>query len=103
MIEVCLSYNLLPGVDPEEYKKIAKDEIDYLMKTPGFVEVRNHLNLLGSPQARTTYVWESMVDWARCNENAVISGEDAKLYDVMTNIKVEAWVTSPDMPEPIRK
>ncbi len=101
MIEVCVSYDLLPGVNQETYVGWAKKAIATTLKQPGLIEFRAHRNLLGSPEVRTTSVWRSGAEWIAFAEGGWKSLEQ-DLRPLATNIQMEAWGPSPLVPEPLR-
>ena len=102
MIEITRTYDILPDVDPQIYSEFAEKVIGALLKAPGFIEFRGNRNLLGSPQARTTQVWQTLADWAKFTESAEYSELAAESRSFMTNMKVEIWGPSPVVPEPRR-
>ena len=102
MIEVNKTYDLLPGIDLQAYSESAKKWIGTLLQATGFVEFRAHRNLLSSPQVRSTFVWETLADWARFAESAERQELESELRTFATNIKIEIWGPSPVVPEPIR-
>jgi len=63
MLEVCVAYDLLPGVNQDSYGAWAKKAISTTFAQPGLVEFRAHRNIMGSPEVRTTSVWRSGADW----------------------------------------
>jgi heme-degrading monooxygenase HmoA len=63
MIEVTQTYDLLPGIDQQAYGQLAKKAVAAMLQAPGLVEFRANRNMLGSPQVRTTAVWQSLDDW----------------------------------------
>lgn len=101
MIEVVMSYDLLPEVDQQAYAAWAKDAIGIVLQQKGLVELRANRNLLGTPQSRTVSVWQSISDWAAFNEGQW-APLDQQLRKMATNLKVELWGPSPVMPEPVR-
>lgn len=98
MIEVIHSYDLLPDVDQQAYAAWAKNAIGIASQQKGLVELRANRNLLGSPQARTVSVWQSISDWAQFNEGSWTPLEQ-DLRKLATNFKIEVWGPSPLMPE----
>ncbi len=102
MIEEHMLFDLMPGVDMEAYTEWAKKTIGAVLRAPGIVEFRASRNIMGSPEARATGVWESLADWA----NFVESDEWQALWEegrvLITNVKVELWGPSPVVPEPLR-
>ena len=102
MIEVNQTYDLAPGIDQQAYGQLVAKAIDILRKAPGFVELRAHRNLLGSPQVRTTTVWQSVADWGKFREGTEQQAMEAELRAFVTNFKAELWGPSPLLPEPLR-
>jgi len=101
MLEVCVAYDLLPGVSQDTYGAWAKKAISTTLAQPGLVEFRAHRNILGSPEVRTTSVWRSGVDWIAFAEGGWKSLEQ-ELRGLATNLRMEAWGPSPVVPEPLR-
>ncbi|WP_062536607.1 antibiotic biosynthesis monooxygenase [Mizugakiibacter sediminis] len=101
MIEVTQTYDLLPAVDRDTYADWVKKAIGLVLKQPGLVEFRAHRNLLGSPQVRTTTVWQSGADWAHFAEGAWQTLEP-ELRRMATNLRIELWGPSPMVTEPLR-
>ena len=65
MVEVTMTWDFVPGADMSAYEAFTKQAIQQVLAAPGLVEIRAHRNLLGSPQVRATYVFESAADFAR--------------------------------------
>ncbi len=101
MLEVCVAYDLLPGVNADTYGAWAKKAIATTLKQPGLVEFRAHRNLLGSPQVRTTTVWRSGPEWFAFADGAWKAVEQ-ELRGLATNVHMEVWGPSPLVPEPLR-
>ena len=102
MIEVNTTWELLPEIDQEAYGEWAKETVGKILKAPGLVEFRANRNILGSPQVRSTAVWQTLADWA----NYTYSNEWRALEDEFrafaTDIRIEVWGPSPVLPEPVR-
>lgn len=102
MIESNLSFNLLPNVDMKAYGEWVKKTVSSLAKQPGMVEFRANRNFLGSPQIRSSTVWQSLDDWSKFTEGDVWPSMLAELHGFASNVKVELWGPSPVVPEPVR-
>ena len=102
MIEVNKSYDLLPGIDRQAYVAWSKGASATMLQAPGLVEMRVHRNLLGSPQVRSTSVWQSLAAWARFTESAEWQALELEFRTFLTNLEVQIWGPSPVMPEPLR-
>jgi len=102
MIEVCITYNIVPGADLKAYGESAKRMIGLYLKAPGFVEFRANRNLVGSPRVRATCVWRSTLDWGSFFETDDYSAALDELSNFMTDVKVDVWGPSPVTPEPLR-
>ncbi len=101
-VEIQTRYDFLPGMDKNAYAEFVKNVTAAYMKAPGLIEFRANRNLLGSPQARSTTVWQSLGDWAnfrRTKEGAALA---AQLATLATNIHIEIWGPSPAVPKPLR-
>jgi len=101
MMEVCVTWDLLPGVNQETYTAWAKRAVSTTLKQPGLVEFRAHRNVLGTPQVRTTAVWKAGADWIAFSEGEWQSVEQG-LRGLATNIRLEIWGPSALVPEPLR-
>ena len=102
MIEVNLTYGILPNIDQEAYGAWAQKTLGTIMQAPGLVEFRAHRNLLGDPQVRSTTVWNSLADWANYNDSDEWRTLEEEARGLITNIQVEIWGPSPIVPEPLR-
>lgn len=101
MLEVCVTWDLLPGVSQETYGAWAKKAVATTLKQPGLVEFRANRNMLGSPEVRTTSVWRSGGDWIAFAEGGWKTVEQ-ELRGLATNLRMEVWGPSPLVPEPLR-
>ena len=102
MIEVNLTYDLLPGIDQQAYGEWGKKAVEKLLQAPGIIEFRGNRNVLGSPQVRSISVWQTLADWARHLESAEWQALESELRAFGSNLKVEIWGPSPVIPDPIR-
>lgn len=103
VIEVNLRYDLIPRVDQQAYIEWAKKGIRLGLRAPGIIEARSNRNMLGSPQVRATYVWQTLADWAHFAESHEWQALLSELHGSLgTNIVVEIWGPSPVAPESIR-
>jgi hypothetical protein len=102
MIEVTQTYDLLPGIDQQAYGELAKKAVAAMLQAPGLVEFRANRNMLGSPQVRTTAVWQTLGDWAKARENPELQAFEPAFRAFITNVKVEIWGPSPILAEPVR-
>jgi hypothetical protein len=101
-VEVNVSYDYLPGMDKKAYAEFAKNAIATIMKAPGLIEYRANWNMLGSPQVRTTTVWQSLSDWAKFAQSKEWAVVQTQLRTFTTNSHVEIWGPSPLVPKPLR-
>lgn len=102
MIEVNMTYDLLPGIDQQAYGEVATRAITMVLEAPGLVEFRASRNVLGSPQVRSTTVWRTLADWAKFTESSGWPPVEAGLRTFVTNIQVHIWGPSPIVAEPLR-
>ncbi len=102
MVEATVTWDFVPGADMNAYEALAKQGVQQVLAAPGIVEFRANRNLLGSPQVRATYVFETMVDFARFWESPEPRALESELRRFVTNLQVTAWGSSPVMPEPLR-
>ena len=101
-VEVQWSWDFLPGVDQKAFAEFAKNAIATYLKAPGLIEYRSNRNLLGSPQVRSTTVWQSLSDWAKFRGTKEWAEVNAKFRTFVTNYHVEIWGPSPLVPKPLR-
>jgi heme-degrading monooxygenase HmoA len=102
MIEVNTIWELLSNIDQEAYVEWAKETVGKILKAPGLVEFRAHRNILGSPQVRSTAVWQTLADWANYTDSDEWRALDAGLRAFATDIRIEIWGPSPVLPKPVR-
>jgi len=102
MIETSVYYDFLPGIKQQAYAELAKKAIGQTLQAPGLVEFRANRNVLGSPQVRSTTVWQTLGDWAKFSESAAWQAMEAELRTFVTNYRTEIWGPSPVLPEPLR-
>jgi hypothetical protein len=102
MIEVNLTYDLVPNADINGYREWAKKSIETTAKAPGMTELRANRNILLSPQIRIASMWGSLEDWVRFKESEGWRSLEGALRGFATNFKVEIWGPSPLLAEPIR-
>jgi Antibiotic biosynthesis monooxygenase len=101
MIQQVMTYDIVPGVDQQAYQAWTKATIGTMMRQSGLVEFRAHRNMLGTPQVRTTTEWQSLADFEKFWLGPW-QPIDAELRKFATNIRVELWGPSPNVPEPLR-
>jgi heme-degrading monooxygenase HmoA len=102
MIEIVTTYDLRHQIDQEAYQAYVNKAVDTELRAAGFVELRAHRNMSGSPQVRVTHVWKSLADWARFVDSAESRALDPEFRSFVTNIEIQIWGPSPVMPEPLR-
>ena len=102
MIEVNTTWELLPNIDEKAYGEWAKKTVGKLLKAPGIVEFRAHRNILGSPQIRSTAVWQTLTDWANYADSDEWQTLDAEFRTFVKDIHIEIWGPSPVLPKPVR-
>ena len=101
MIEVNTTWELLPNIDQQAYGEWAKKTVGTILKAPGLVEFRAHRNILGSPQVRSTAVWQTLADWANYTDSNEWRALDAELRAFAADIRIEIWGPSPVLPKPV--
>lgn len=102
MIEVNMTYDFLPGIGQQAYGEFVKKAIATLLQAPGLVEFRANRNVLGSPQVRSTSVWQTLADWAKFIESTEWQALDTDFRAFVTNLDVQIWGPSPIVTEPLR-
>lgn len=102
MIEVNVSWDLLPNIDQKAYGELATKTVASILKAPGLVEFRAHRNILGTPQVRSTSVWQTLADWANYSDSDEWRTLEAGFRSFVSDMRVEIWGPSPVLPEPVR-
>ncbi len=103
MIEVFVTYDLLPNIDQKAYVQLLKKAIVPILSQQGIVEIRAKRNQSGSPEVLIVMVWQTLADWNMFE----MKKEWATLKDEVTatyarNMKIQIWGPSPIAPEPLR-
>ena len=102
MIEVNLTYDLLPSADEQAYAEFAKKAIETTLKAAGLVEFRANRNMcFSAPQVRITTVWQTLNDWAYFTESPAWQALELELRALTTHNRIEVWGPSLLVPEPI--
>lgn len=102
MVEIDIFFTLLPGKEQRVYEELSKAVVAMALEAPGIIEIRGNRNMLGTPQARFTTVWESLVDWAKFNESREWQDAWAEMNPYLTDFHLQIWGPSPIIPEPMR-
>ena len=102
MIEVCITFDLQPGINQQAWAALSQKGRDAVLQAPGLVEFRAYRNMLGSPHRRATHVWHTLGDWGTLSESAAWQAFDAESRAFTTNVRVEIWGPSPVVPAPLR-
>jgi len=102
MIEINMTYELRPNLDQQAYGEWAKKAIEVILKAPGIVEFRANRNILGSPQVRSTTVFQTLADWAKFVDSDEWRTLEIEHRGFATDIHAEVWGPSPVLPEPVR-
>jgi hypothetical protein len=103
MIEVALTYDLLPGIDQDAYFQFLKKAIVLIFQQRGIVEIRAKRSLSGPPDVLISLTWETVADWRRLEstkEWTTLIEELKKLF--VLNMKSQVWGPSPIAPDPLR-
>lgn len=102
MIEVTMTYNMVPSINQEAYGQLWKRAIAMFVEAPGLIEIRGNRSLTNSGNVRQTTVWNTVSDWSRFIEKPEWQEifYDFKYY--ATNMTIEIWGESPIIPQPIR-
>lgn len=103
MIEVAVTYDLLPDIDKKAYLGLLKKAIVPVLSQSGIVEIRARRSLSGSPDVLVVLVWQTLADWNRFE----MKNEWARLKEEITdkcakNMVIQIWGPSPIAPEPLR-
>jgi len=100
MIEVAITYELLPDIDQNAYFLLFKKAVVPILQQPGIVEIRAMRSLSDPPGVLIMIGWESMADWNRfefAKEWTTLIEELKKSF--ITNMKLQVWGPSPIAPE----
>ena len=65
MIEVALTYDLLPNIDQDAYFQFLKKAIVLIFQQQGIIEIRAKRSMSGSPEVLIELNWETVADWNR--------------------------------------
>ena len=103
MIEVALTYDLLPGIDQDAYFQFLKKAIVLIFQQRGIIEIRAKRSLSGPPDILIMLTWETVADWSRFESTRewITLIEELKKSFVL-NMKSQVWGPSPIAPEPLR-
>jgi hypothetical protein len=103
MIEVAITYDLLPDIDQNVYFQLLRKAVVPILQQRGIIEIRAHRSLSGPPDILILIGWESMADWNRCEftkEWITLTEELKKSF--VTNMKFQVWGPSTIAPEPLK-
>jgi hypothetical protein len=103
MIEVALTYDLMPGIDQDAYIQFLKKAIVLIFHQLGILEIRAKRSLSGPPEVLIALDWETVADWNRfevTKEWTTLIEELKKSF--VLNMKSQVWGPSPIAPEPLR-
>jgi heme-degrading monooxygenase HmoA len=103
VIEVAITYDLLPDIDQDAYFQLFRKAVVPILQQPGIIEIRSKRSLSGSPQVLVMIAWETMADWNRfefTKEWTALIEELKKSFVI--NMKSQIWGPSPIAPEPLR-
>jgi len=100
MVEVNLTYDLVPGIDEEDYKVWVEKATHLALSSAGIREVVGYRSLTGSPEIRLVTVWNQLSNWSFFEE----SQEWQKLLKELrkrfaTGLEFRTWGPSPLIPE----
>jgi hypothetical protein len=103
MIEVHLSYEVLPGVDEQGYFEWLKKAIIPALKSQGMIEIRAQRSMRESRRVLVVGLWEKPADWTHFSQsegwNLLISTLQSTFAQ---NVRIEVWGPSPLIPTPLR-
>jgi hypothetical protein len=99
---VAYELKLRPNFDQQAYGEFAKKAIGIILPSPGVVEFRAYRILLGSPQVRSTTVFQTLADWANFVDTDEWRTLQAELRAFATDLHLQLWGPSPVLPEPVR-
>ena len=101
-VEVHHTLDFLPGVDKNAWAEYAKNFTATILKQPGLIEYRANRNVLGSPQIRATWVWQSLSDWTKFVESKEWAAIETQRRTFVANWRTEIWGVSQLVPKPLR-
>ncbi|HTG01628.1 MAG TPA: hypothetical protein VK654_13695 [Nitrospirota bacterium] len=103
MIEVALTYDLMPGIDQDAYFKFLKKAIVLIFQQRGILEIRAKRSLSGPPDIMIVLDWGAAADWNKFEATKEWSSltEELKKSFVL-NMKYQVWGPSPIAPDPLR-
>lgn len=96
MIRVSTSFDLVPGADIGEYRRLAERAIEILRSSAGFIDAEAGRNALGSPYVNLTVRWDGLEAWARALENPDwIKNQEEIESRFIQNVCTNIWRESP--------
>ena len=103
MIEVVLTYDLVPNINQDAYLQFLRKAIVLIFHQKGIQEIRAKRSLAGSPQVMIVLSWESVADWNKfeSTKDWTILIEEMKKTFVL-DMKSQVWGPSPIAPEPLK-
>ncbi len=102
VIEVFITYDLLPNADKQSYVQLLKKAIVPLLSQPGIMEIRARRNLSGSPDVLIVFVWETLADWNKFEIKKEWTCLKEELQNnFASNMAIQIWGPSPVAPEPL--
>ena len=103
MIEVAITYDLLPDIDRKAYLDLLKKAIVPILTQPGIIEIRARRSLSGSPDVMVVLVWQTMANWNMFEMKKEWAELKEEITDRCTvNMMIQIWGPSPIAPEPLR-
>lgn len=103
MIEVHLTYEVLPDIDEQLYFEWMKKAVVPALKSHGFVDVRGYRNATESQKALVVGTWQTLEDWTTFSQSEgwhlFIDPLKSKFS---ANQHIEIWGPSPLIPGAIR-
>ena len=103
MVEVALTYDLMPGIDQNAYFQFLKKAIVLIFQQRGIIEIRAKRSLSGHPDVLIVLDWETVADWNKFESTKEWTSliEELKKSFVL-NVQSHVWGPSPIAPDPLR-
>ena len=103
MIEVHLMYDVMPGINEQEYFEWMKKSIVPALKSRGMVEVRAHRGIKENQTVLVVGSWEKLEDWTEFSQSEGWNSFMNPLQNTFArNLRIEVWGPSPVIPTPLR-
>jgi len=99
MIEITMTYDFVPGLDPKRYWEVCKRGTALLLARSNVIDLRAQRNSLGHPHVRISGNWKELSDWAAFAGDPEYLDVVEELGKLTSNMQIALWTESPIIPE----